>query len=65
MTKRLVLKQTSYHSITSILQKLRITGIKAPAGGIVASEAIILVEDADVARAVHLLATIGIEAQID
>ena len=64
MNKRLILKQTSRHAITSILEKLRSEGIKTLAGGMVDSEAMILVEETDVARAVYLLATIRVEAQI-
>ena len=64
MAKRLILKQTSHDRITSILEKLRRAGIKAPAAAMVDSEVVILVEQTDVARAVQLLATIGIEGRI-
>ena len=63
MAKRLILEKCSAHNITDILEKLRCTGVKAPAGGTVDLEAIILVEDADEARAVQVLAGIGINAR--
>jgi hypothetical protein len=64
MAKRLILEQTPHDRITSVLEKLRSAGIKAPAGAMVDSDVIILVEQADVARAIQLLALIGIEGRI-
>ena len=55
MAKRLILKHTLQHRITSILETLRSARINAPAGGMVNREAMILVDDADVARAIQLL----------
>ena len=63
MVKRLVLDHTSQQNITDVLETLRKAGVKAPAGGMVGSAATILVEDADVPRAVHLLVAVGIEVQ--
>jgi hypothetical protein len=62
MAKRLILKHTLQHGITYILETLRNARINAPAGGMVNREAMILVDDADVARAIQLLGTMGIEA---
>ena len=62
MAKRHILKHTFQHRIASILETLRSALITAPAGGMVNREAMILVDDADVARAIPLLGTMGIEA---
>jgi hypothetical protein len=46
MAKRLILEQTPHDRITCVLEKLRSAGIKAPAGAMVDSDPVILVEQA-------------------
>ena len=64
MAKRLIIEHTPTEGITTILHELRGAGIKAPAGGTVDSVPTILVEDADVSRALHILVRAGIPARI-
>lgn len=63
MAKRVILQQTPSQSLTTILEKLRDAGVNAPAGGSVDAVAIILVEDADVSRALYILTKLGIEVR--
>jgi type III secretory pathway lipoprotein EscJ len=63
MAKRLVLEAISHNQITNVLDLLRTAGIKAQAGAMIDSIAVILVEEGDVARAVRFLGNNRIEAR--